>query len=86
MQEITSTLKSAGLKYTLLNAPFAFHSVQVDPVLEPLERIAENVKFKTPSILVISPLLAECIFDRKTLYGKYLSQKTREPVDFVRRT
>lgn len=80
---ISSTLNEAGLKCTMLDVPFAFHSAQVDPVLEPFERLAENIKFNTPHIPVISPLLAECIFDGKTFNAKYLSRATREPVDFV---
>lgn len=83
MQALAAEIKSAGVKCTLLDVPFAFHSAQVEPVLEPLERLAEHVKFKTPNIPVISPLLAECIFDGKTLNGKYLRRATREPVDFV---
>lgn len=83
MEKIALDLKSTGLKCLLLDVPFAFHSKQMDPVLEPLESIAENITFKPPNIPVISPLLAECIFDGKTLNGSYLRRATREPVDFV---
>ncbi|KAK7754177.1 Type I Iterative PKS [Diatrype stigma] len=83
MQRIATRLQSAGLKCTLLDVPYAFHTAQVEPILAPLERLAENVKFKTPNIPVISPLLTEVIFDGKTLNGRYLSRATREPVDFA---
>jgi asperthecin polyketide synthase len=83
MEQIALDLKNKGLKCTLLDMPFAFHSKQMDPVLEPLERIAESVTFKPPNIPVISALLAECIFDGKMLNGSYLRRTTREPVDFV---
>ncbi|KAK8109286.1 non-reducing polyketide synthase nscA [Apiospora sp. TS-2023a] len=83
LAKVEAGLKEAGLKCTRVNVPFAFHSEQVEPVLGPLEKLAENIKFKTPEIPVISPLLAECIFDGKTINGAYLSRATREPVDFV---
>lgn len=83
LAKMEAGLKEAGLKCTRVNVPFAFHSEQVEPVLEPLEKLAENIMFKTPEIPVISPLLAECIFDGKTINGTYLSRAMREPVDFV---
>ncbi|KAK8867287.1 type I iterative polyketide synthase [Apiospora arundinis] len=83
LAKIETGLKEGGLKCTMVNVPFAFHSDQVEPVLAPLEKLAENVKFKTPAIPVISPLLAECIFDGKTINASYLRRATREPVDFV---
>lgn len=83
MQSLATKFKESGLKCTILDVPFAFHSSQVDPVLKPLADIAEHVSFKTPTIPVISPLLAECIFDGKTLNAKYLCRATRETVDFV---
>ncbi|KAK8009838.1 beta-ketoacyl synthase domain-containing protein [Apiospora arundinis] len=83
LAKIETGLKEGGFKCTMVNVPFAFHSDQVEPVLAPLEKLAENVKFKTPAIPVISPLLAECIFDGKTINASYLRRATREPVDFV---
>jgi asperthecin polyketide synthase len=83
IENINLDLKSKGLKCLLLDVPFAFHSKQMDPILEPFERLAENATFKAPNIPVISPLLAECIFDGKTLNASYLKRATREVVDFV---
>lgn len=82
--EIVAVLKAVGLKCTMENVPFAFHSSQVDPVPEALERLTENISFKTPETLFISPLLAECIFDGKTINGAYLRRATREPANFRR--
>lgn len=83
ISEIAAKIKNAGIKCTLLDVGFAFHSAQTDPILKPFEDIASHVNFNPPNIPVISPLLAECIFDGKTLNAKYLSQATRKPVDFV---
>ncbi|KAF1360700.1 polyketide synthase [Lizonia empirigonia] len=83
IKDIANILASAGLRSTALKVPFAFHSPQMDPILEPFAQLAENVTFKAPQIPVISPLLAECIFDGKTLNQKYLCRATREQVDVV---
>ncbi|KAF1919864.1 polyketide synthase [Ampelomyces quisqualis] len=83
IEDLANILASAGLRSTALKVPYAFHSAQMDPILEPFAQLAENVIFKTPQIPVISPLLAECIFDGKTLNAKYLRRATREQVDVV---
>ncbi|KAJ5041447.1 polyketide synthase [Bipolaris maydis] len=83
IQDLASILATAGLKSTALNVPYAFHSVQMDPILESFAQLAENVTFKAPQIPVVSPLLAECIFDGKTLNHEYLRRATREQVEVV---
>lgn len=80
---ISAILESNGLKAIRLEVPYAFHSAQLDPVLSPFEEIAKHVTFKAPAIPIISPLLADCVFDGKSINGKYLSRASREPVRFV---
>lgn len=77
------TLEREGVKCTLLDVPFAFHTSQMDPILGPFEQLAKHVTYKTPRIPVLSPLLGNCIFDGKTINEKYLSKAAREPVNFV---
>ena len=82
--EATRTaLESNGVKCTLLDVPFAFHTAQMDPMLESFEQTAKHITFKTPSVPIISPLLSNCVFDGKTINGKYLCRASREPVNFV---
>ena len=76
-------LEAAGFKCTQLDIPFAFHTAQMEPMLEGFETLARNVTFKTPSIPIISPLLASCVFDGKSIDSSYLRRASREPVDFV---
>ncbi|KFA70942.1 hypothetical protein S40288_10229 [Stachybotrys chartarum IBT 40288] len=83
IEDVTAALAGAGLKSTLLKVPYAFHSAQMDPVLDPLEELLRRIPFKAPRIPVVSPLLAECIFDGKTLNHNYLRRATREPVDVL---
>ena len=78
-----TSLESNGLKCTQLDVPFAFHTAQMDPMLEAFEKIAKHISFKAPSIPIISPLLSNCVFDGKTVNAKYLRRASREPVNFI---
>jgi asperthecin polyketide synthase len=83
MSAICTLLQAEGVKCLVLDLPYAFHSAQLDPMLDAFERLATYVSFKPPSIPIVSPLLGQCIFDGKTINAKYLRRASREPVDFV---
>jgi acyl transferase domain-containing protein len=83
IEAIRAALESNGLKCLQLDIPFAFHSAQLDPMLDSFERIAKHISFKLPSVAIVSPLLGKCIFDGKTINAKYLCRASREPVNFV---
>ncbi|KAL6883098.1 polyketide synthase [Trichoderma longibrachiatum] len=80
---LQNMLQGAGLKCVLLNIPFAFHSAQLEPLLEEYEDAARRVTFKAPAIPVVSPLLGQCISQGEIINETYLRRATREPVDFV---
>ncbi|KAK7990459.1 hypothetical protein PG990_014739 [Apiospora arundinis] len=80
---IKAVLEENNIKTFLLDLPYAFHSAQMDPVLDEFERVAAHVTFKSPVVPVISPLLKDCVFDGKTIGASYLTRATRAPVDFV---
>ncbi|KAH6884202.1 beta-ketoacyl synthase domain-containing protein [Thelonectria olida] len=80
---VRAVLDAQGKKATLLEVPYAFHSTQLDPMLDEFEEIAKHVTFKTPSIPFISPLLEDCVFDGKTVNANYLRRASREPVLFA---
>ncbi|WPH03598.1 Hypothetical protein R9X50_00648000 [Acrodontium crateriforme] len=75
-------LELNGIKCTQLDLPYAFHTAQMDRVLEGLEKIAEVVTYKSPSIPILSPLHGSVIFDGKTINAAYFVQATRSPVRF----
>ncbi|KAK5989785.1 Non-reducing polyketide synthase pkgA [Cladobotryum mycophilum] len=83
MVALSDMLQSAGLKCVLLDIPFAFHSAQLEPILDDFESQARRVTFKTPAIPVISPLLGQCVSKGQIINETYLRRATREPVDFV---
>ncbi|KAJ5573557.1 Type I Iterative PKS [Penicillium hispanicum] len=83
LQTIRTALEKEGLKCTPLDIPFAFHTEQMDPILDTFELVAQQIAFRTPSVPILSPLLADAVFDSKTINAKYLRRATRESVRFV---
>lgn len=81
IESLATLLTRAGLKATTLEVPFAFHSAQVDPILEAYEKIAGAIAFGKPTIPVISPLLGEVVRDE--IDAQYLCRHTREKVNLV---
>ncbi|KAH8879977.1 ketoacyl-synt-domain-containing protein [Thozetella sp. PMI_491] len=82
MADIAQHLAGAGFKCTQLRVPFAFHSAQVDPILDDFESLASAVQFNTPKVPVISPLLGKLVED-EPINGTYLRNHAREAVDFL---
>ncbi|CAG7947122.1 unnamed protein product [Penicillium nalgiovense] len=80
---VRSTLEASGIKCTELDLPFAFHTAQLDPILDELEQTARHITFHPPQIPIISTLLGKCIFDGNTVNAKYLRRASREPVNFL---
>lgn len=76
------TLTARGFKATKLNVPFAFHSAQVDPILDSFKAIASSVTFNKPSVPVLSPLEGEIIRDAGIINPEYLARHARETVNF----
>ena len=83
IQDAHEKLKSSGIKCSVLNVPFAFHSAQVEPILEPFQKAAKQVRFAKPKIPIISPLLREVVKDEGVITPAYLARHAREQVDFV---
>ncbi|KAF2420217.1 putative polyketide synthase [Tothia fuscella] len=80
---IRNSLSEKGIKAVPLELPFAFHTSQLDPMLEEFETISSHVAFKTPAIPIISPTISTGIFDGKTVNAEYLRAASREKVDFI---
>ncbi|KAF1976212.1 putative polyketide synthase [Bimuria novae-zelandiae CBS 107.79] len=78
-----ATLTKNGMKTTRLNLPYAFHSAQVEPILDTFEELASGVVFSAPTIPVISPLLGEVVEDAGVFNPSYLCRHARETVNFV---
>lgn len=83
VQELSSTLKKAGYKSTILDLPYAFHSAQLDPILDEFEEIASSAVFHPPHLPVISPLLSQVVEADGVFDARYLRRHAREPVNFA---
>ncbi|KAI9710476.1 MAG: polyketide synthase [Bogoriella megaspora] len=77
------TLSGQGFKATRLNVPFAFHSAQVGPILEPFKAAAASVVFNKPKVPVLSPLTGEIIREAGIINAEYLARHARETVNFL---
>lgn len=70
------------LAKTLL-VPFAFHSFQMNPILQDYISLAAGVTYSAPKIPVASTLLASIVNGLGIFNQDYLAQQMRQPVDFV---
>lgn len=81
--DLRESLETHGHKCHQLDVPFAFHSTQMDSILDDFESIGQGVVFKAPDVPIISPLLNDCVYDGKTVNATYMRRATREPVQFA---
>ncbi|KAF1946504.1 polyketide synthase PksA [Clathrospora elynae] len=82
VESASELLASKGFKATKLNVPFAFHSAQVQPILEEFKAVAASVTFNKPQIPVMSPLTGGVIREAGIIGPDYLARHARETVNF----
>lgn len=80
---LVDELKENGFKATKLPVPFAFHSAQVESILDDFEKAAKGVVFNPPTVPVISPLLNRIITEEGTFSPSYLRDHCRKTVNFL---
>lgn len=78
-------LSTAGFKSTKLNVPFAFHTAQVEPILESFKEVAVGVTFHAPTIPIISAVTGNMIeaLDTSIIGPDYLVRHCRDTVNFM---
>ncbi|KAF2204082.1 ketoacyl-synt-domain-containing protein [Delitschia confertaspora ATCC 74209] len=81
---LKATLTDAGLKTILLKVPYAFHSSQMDPILEDLKKVANGVSFSKAKIPVLRPLDGSVDSGDETFGPEYLARHTRESVNMLK--
>lgn len=74
--------KLSGVRYTRLAVPYAFHSAQVDPILDELEKAASNVVFRKPVLPIVSSVTGEVITKAGMITPHYIRQHCRGKVNF----
>lgn len=80
---LSNFLITLGLKCVKLEVPFAFHSAQVEPILQDFESAANGAIFEVPAIPFISPLLQDVVSSDGILNPSYLRQACRKTVNFL---
>ncbi|PYH97266.1 hypothetical protein BO71DRAFT_438922 [Aspergillus ellipticus CBS 707.79] len=83
IRNAASALSSKGIRSIPLPVPFACHSAQLDPILEPFQMVAKSLDFHAPRVPLLSPLLGSEISQAGVIDGKYLVRHLRQTVDFV---
>ncbi|KAF2790288.1 conidial yellow pigment biosynthesis polyketide synthase [Melanomma pulvis-pyrius CBS 109.77] len=83
IDSLAEELSTSKFKSTKLKVPYAFHSAQVEAILAEFEEVAKNIRFSTPAVPFISPLLGEVVEGEGVLNHLYLSRACRETVDFA---
>ncbi|KAK4131175.1 ketoacyl-synt-domain-containing protein [Trichocladium antarcticum] len=81
MTEIAEGLKDQ-FKCTHLRVPFAFHSSQVEVILDEFEKRAESVRYNAPVLPIISPLHGKLV-EHEPIGAFYLRTHARKAVDFL---
>ena len=76
-------LRDAGVKSTLLKVPYAFHSSQLDPVLEDFKKLANGVTFSKAKIPILCPLDGSIVDVHGSFGPDYLARHSREPVNML---
>lgn len=76
-------LNDAALNCTLLRVPYAFHSSQIDPILDEFKTAASGVTFSDPVIPIICPLSGSIVaaHSKGSFDAEYLANHSRQPVN-----
>lgn len=83
IERVREALSENGIKATKLNVPYAFHSAQVEPILEDFRAVAKTIAFDVPRIPVISTYLGDVVSKGGVFGGEYLARHCRDTVNFV---
>ncbi|KID73891.1 Conidial yellow pigment biosynthesis polyketide synthase [Metarhizium brunneum] len=84
IDSLAAVLNTQSVKTTLLKVQFAFHSAQVEPMLESFRQSCGSVRFKDPAVPLLSPLLGKVVRSAADLASPadYLTRHCRETVNF----
>ncbi|KAH8811065.1 hypothetical protein F5884DRAFT_670201 [Xylogone sp. PMI_703] len=83
ISEASDILLKAGVKSTIINVPFAFHSPQVEPIINSFSKVAATVKYNKSSIPFISTMFGKPLGNSASIDATYLAYHMRKKVDFL---
>ncbi|KAI0017593.1 ketoacyl-synt-domain-containing protein [Xylariomycetidae sp. FL0641] len=76
-----NVLTEAGVKTTLLKVPYAFHSSQIEPILEDFKECASGVIYSDAKVPILCPLDGNVVGGDGEFGPDYLARHAREPVN-----
>lgn len=81
LEALEIVLGKAGYKIIRLNVPHAYHTSQMEALVDDFVKLTHAVVCKPPKIPIISPLYSKVV--NSGIDVRYLAQATRETVDYV---
>jgi len=75
--------ESRGIRCHRISVPYAFHSDQLQPIMDDFLKVLDGITFRPPTIPIISPLLSRVINAEDEIGKDYLLRQCRETVDLV---
>ena len=76
-------LESKGIKCNPIKVPYAFHSSQLQPIMDDFSKVLDGIVLRSPRIPFLSPLLSTVIKAGDELGKDYLLRQCRETVNLV---
>ncbi|OCK77458.1 PKS16 protein [Lepidopterella palustris CBS 459.81] len=83
IEALSARMLVHGIKTSALSVPYAFHSAQMDPIVQEYQAIAQSVRFHKPTTPVASTLLGKVISEDGVFSADYLANQMREKVSYV---
>lgn len=83
VDRVVSTLEAGGVKCRPLNVSHAFHSTQVEPILDAFTRALAQFRFAPPRIPIISNVSGCVLSDADAMSPQYWRRHLREGVRFA---
>ncbi|KAG8158675.1 hypothetical protein KVR01_011797 [Diaporthe batatas] len=83
MKTISDSLTAAGHRAIILDVPHAYHTSQMDCLLEEFVERSQGIEFKKPRIPIISPQHGRVLTEEDTVDISYLASSTRATVNFA---
>ncbi|KAF2762266.1 ketoacyl-synt-domain-containing protein [Pseudovirgaria hyperparasitica] len=82
LDQFSHHIKSAGAKCKRLDVPYGFHSGALDPIIEPLSKVAAEMKISAPKVAFGSTVSGK-LLDETAITPEYFTNQTRNTVLFA---
>ena len=79
----TVRLDAKGIKYTRMEVPYAFHSSQLQPIMDDFSGVLDGLTIRSPKVPILSPLMSDVIRPGDNLGKDYVLRQCREAVNLV---